>query len=254
MIIDSHAHLSHIQSSSLQDLLKRARDAKISSIINICTEPKSLEEGLRLKEENDPKIYLAAATTPHDVAKQGLKDFPIFEDAAKKSQLIAIGETGLDYYYMHSPKEVQKAFLKRYLELAYQCQLPVIIHCRDAFDDFFAIIKQFPTVQGVLHCFTGTMQEAKTLIDLGWYLSFSGIVTFKKSQALREVAKIVPLNQMLVETDSPYLAPQEKRGQENEPAFIIHTAKTLASLKEIPYEDFCQISSQNSQKLFKLSN
>lgn len=251
MIIDSHAHLSFLKGDKISNVLLRAKEAQISSIIDICTDERSLEEGLALRKEH-PWIYLAAATTPHDVDKQGNRDFSKIEEAAKKGALIAVGETGLDYHYMHSKKQTQIEFFRRYIQLAIECQLPIIIHCRDAFDDFFSIIEEFKNLRGVLHCFTGNMDEAKKLIDLGWYISFSGIVTFKKSQELRNIAKTIPIDQMLVETDSPYLAPQEKRGKENEPSFISYTAKCLSEIKEISFEDFCKVTSKNTKNLFHI--
>ncbi len=257
MFIDSHAHLT---SSSVyehvEDLLTRAQQVGVQAIVNICTNPLSLERGLELSQRY-PWIYQAAATTPHDVEKEGEEVFEILASAARQGQLKAVGETGLDYYYEHSNRQIQKDFLRRYLQLALECQLPVVIHCREAFADFFEIIDADYCVQGrhapgVLHCFTGTLAEAEEVLKRGWMLSLSGIVTFKKSQELQQVAREIPLEQLLIETDTPYLAPQSHRGKPNEPAFLIETAAFIAHLKQISVEELAQATAQNAKRLFCL--
>jgi TatD DNase family protein len=255
--IDSHAHLT---SSTIYDqvdgMIEKARLAGVSRIINICTDPITLERGLILKQKY-PCVYNTAATTPHDVEKEGELVFPLIEKHAHNGDLVAIGETGLDYYYEHSSPELQKEFLKRYLHLALDCRLPVIIHCREAFADFFRIIDSDYTISGkhapgVLHCFTGTVEEADEVIKRGWYLSLSGIVTFKKSEQLREVAKRVPLEQLFIETDSPYLAPQSMRGKINEPSFIVETAKCIAQIKGVSIEELAKATRFNAERFFRL--
>jgi TatD DNase family protein len=257
MLIDSHAHLT---SSSLFDevhaIVERARLADIKAIVNICTDPLSLERGLELAQTY-PWIYLAAATTPHDVEKEGETAFEIIASAARAKRLHAVGETGLDYFYEHSPRELQQTFLRRYFQLALECKLPVVIHCREAFSDFFEILDADYTIHGkpapgVLHCFTGTMAEAEEVIKRDWMLSLSGIVTFKKSVELQQVAKAVPLEQLLIETDAPYLAPQKHRGKQNEPAFLVETAQFIADLKGISLEEVALQTANNAQRLFGL--
>ena len=165
--------------------------------------------------------------------------------------LCAIGETGLDYYYEHSNRCLQQEFLIRYLRLATECQLPVIFHCRDAFADLFAIAdREKLGSRAILHCFTGTAQEAKEVVKRGWMISFSGIVTFRKSEALRETAKSIPLEHLLIETDTPYLAPQSHRGQMNEPSFVVETAACLAALQGISLEALSEVLKNNVQRLF----
>ncbi len=198
MFIDSHAHLtSDSLFVKIDEILKRAQKHNVSKIVNICTDLKTLERGITLSQEQ-PWVYNAGSTTPHDVTKEGELYFSHFRDAAKKGLLVAVGETGLDYFYEHSPKELQKEFFIRYIELAIEFKLPLIIHCRDAFDDFFDIIdKHYPRKHaGVLHCFTGTLEDAEKLVERKWFISFSGIITFKKSEELRQVAKWVPLENM----------------------------------------------------------
>jgi TatD DNase family protein len=253
--IDSHAHLTgDAVFEQIDDVLQRAQAAGVTDIINICTDATSLQRGLDLV---CPWVHHAAATTPHDVEKWGKRDFGFIAQCARSGLLKAVGETGLDYYYEHSARELQKHFLRQYLHLALECSLPVVIHCREAFADFFEILDAEYTVNGklapgVLHCFTGTMQEAEEVLKRGWMLSLSGIVTFKKSIGLQDVAKHVPLDQLLIETDTPYLAPQSHRGKPNEPAYVIETAHFIAALKGIAPAEIARITADNARTLFKI--
>lgn len=257
--IDSHAHLtSDAVFENVDALLERAKHKGITEIINICTDASTLEKGIALALKY-PWVHTVAATTPHDVTTEGELLFPLMEKHARNGDLVAVGETGLDYFYEHSPKELQQHFLKRYLNLALECHLPVVIHCREAFDDFFKILDATYTINGkhapgVLHCFTGTIQEAEEVLKRDWFLSLSGIVTFKKSTVLREVAKLVPLDQLLIETDTPYLAPQSHRGKINEPSYLPETAAVIAEVKGISVEEVALASSANTRKLFKLKH
>lgn len=256
--IDSHAHLtSPAVFDHVDVLLDRAKQAGVCKIVNICTNAETLEKGVAL-HQRVPWVFNTAATTPHDVDQEGDLVFPLVEAAAHAGNLVAIGETGLDYYYTHSKPETQKKFLIQYLHLALQCKLPVVIHCREAFADFFEILDAEYTqggahAPGVLHCFTGTIEEAKQVIERGWYLSLSGIVTFKKSVELHEVAKRVPLDQLLIETDTPYLAPQSHRGKSNEPSYIIETAAHIAALKGISSSEVAATTLSNAERLFALN-
>ncbi len=254
---DSHAHLSsEALYQNVAQILKRAQEKNVTAIMNICTDELSLTRGLELSTLY-PWIYQAGATTPHDVEKEGEQMFAKFASCARAGKLQAIGETGLDYYYSHSDRSIQQVFLRRYLKLALECHLPVIIHCRDAFADFFKIIDQedpHRSLKGVLHCFTGTAEEAEELVQRGWMISLSGIVTFKKALSLQEIAKQIPLKQLLIETDSPYLAPQKERGKINEPSFVVQTAAFLADLKNISLEQLAKQTSTNAYYLFKIKN
>lgn len=250
-MIDSHAHLTSPQIlPQIDQIIERAERSGVEKIINICTDQKSLEEGLELKKRH-PGIFNTAATTPHDVEKEGEVFFSIVEKNVK--ELVAIGETGLDYFYEHSPQQLQREFLSRYFDLAKRVSLPVVFHCRDAFEDLFSMADEmYRDRPAVLHCFTGTKEEAKGCLDRGWYISFSGIITFKKSESLREVVSYVPLNQMFVETDTPYLAPQSKRGKLNEPAFVMEVAEKIAEIKSISLTEVEKITSENISRFFRL--
>lgn len=259
MLVDSHAHLtSDAVYPEIDQVIKRAKDAGVEAIFNICTDKTTLERGIEAAKKYPGFLFNVGATTPHDVEKEGEAYFPLFEKAAREKQLVAIGETGLDYYYTHSKKEIQQEFLRRYLRLAKKLKLPVVIHCRDAFEDFFQILDEEYQengrhLPGVLHCFTGTLSEAKEVIKRGWMLSLSGIVTFKRSEELREVAKIVPDQQLLIETDTPYLAPQKYRGKQNEPAYLVETAKLISSLKNMDEIELGKLTKHNTLSLFGIS-
>lgn len=248
---DSHAHLTSPEVyGQLPSVLERAQQAHVKGIVNICTDVDTLEKGLALE---CPWVYHTAATTPHDVDKEGEENFPFIAAQARKKRLVAIGETGLDYHYMHSAKETQKKFFLKYLNLALECQLPVVIHCRDAFADFFEIIDQhYQDAPGILHCFTGTFAEAQEVIKRGWFLSLSGIITFKKSEELRKVAQWAPLEQLLIETDTPYLAPQGKRGKMNEPSFLPFVAHAVAEAKGLPLEIIGKATAENARRAFRI--
>jgi TatD DNase family protein len=250
--VDAHAHLTFEVSDELAPMLQRASEAHISSIINICSDLADLTRGLELSQsQKAPKIFTVAGRTPHDAAKVAAPFFEKVAECARQGKLIAIGETGLDYFYLHASKEVQGQVFIRHLELASQTHLPVVIHCRDAFDDLEKAIQEVaPNVAVMLHCFTGTLEEAKRAIDHGWYISLSGIVTFPKSAALQEVAKFVPKEKLLIETDSPYLAPQGFRGKKNEPAFLVQTAKYIASLRGETVENLGAQTAKNVERLF----
>lgn len=256
---DSHAHLtSEMVGDDTEKYIENAMQAGVQRMINICTDKPSLEKGLLIAQKYNC-VFNAAATTPHDVEKEGEELFPLMEECARNGSLVAVGETGLDYYYQHSDREAQKHFLRKYLQLAKACRLPVIIHCREAFADFFSILDQEymedgKHLPGVLHCFTGTKEEAQGVIKRNWYLSLSGIVTFKKSEELREVAKIVPIDQLLIETDTPYLAPQSKRGKPNQPAYLPEIAQVIAQTKQLTLEEVRDHSCKNTEKLFQLRN
>jgi TatD DNase family protein len=251
MFTDSHAHLTVASVvDRVEEILQRAQQKKVGAIVNICIDPASFEKGLHLAQRH-PWVFNAAATTPHDVEKEGELFFPIVAEAARKKQLIAIGETGLDYHYEHSPAALQRQYLVQYFALAVETGLPVIFHCRDAYQDLFSIAdREYKGRPAVLHCFTGTLQEAKGCLERGWYVSISGIVTFKRSELLREVAAYVPLDRLLIETDTPYLAPESKRGKSNEPGYIDETAQTIARVRGISVEEVAAATTQNADRFF----
>lgn len=251
-LTDSHAHLfSSPIGERVEAVLEHAQAAGVKTIVNICIDPESLQKSMGIRSTY-PWVHHTAAVHPHD-AKEGEAFFLLVQEQARKKQLVAIGETGLDYHYDHSPREIQKHFLKLHFELALECKLPVVIHCREAFEDLFSMIdRHYLQAPGVIHCFTGTLQEAEAALKRGFYLSFSGIITFKKSIELREIVRAVPLDKLLIETDAPFLAPQNHRGKPNEPAFLVETASAIASLKGLSLEQLAQVTTKNASALFQL--
>lgn len=252
-LIDAHAHLTHTESETLHDELKRAELAGIKAVINVCMDAEDLNRGLALaKASTFPKVYLAASCTPHDASRDDDAFFALCKKTAEEKQLVAIGETGLDYYYEHSAKKRQKEIFSRYIALANEVNLPIIIHCRDAFDDVEDMLVAECKTRVMMHCFTGTVEEAKRAINRGWYISLSGIVTFNKSISLQEVASIIPAELLLIETDSPYLAPQGFRGKKNEPAYIKITAEFMANLRGVSVDALAHQTAENTKTLFNL--
>lgn len=255
--IDSHAHLTgETLFPVFPALVENAAKAGVQRIVNICTDRDSLARALEVMEQY-PSVVHAAAIPPHDVVEEGPAGFPAVKNAAEKGLLIAIGETGLDYFHSEHTKETQKKFLVDHLQLANAVDLPIVIHCRCAFADFFEILDSECRIgnkwrTGVLHCFTGTMAEAEEVIKRGWYVSISGIATFKKSEELREIVKQIPMEHLVIETDAPWLAPQLYRGQTNEPAYVVEVAKTIAQVKGLSLEEVAQITFKNTQNLFRL--
>lgn len=236
MLIDSHAHLtSEEMFPHLSLILARAKEANVEKILNISTDPLTFQRGQELRGIY-PEVLQAAAIPPHDVESYGEKEFEDIRRAALSGTLEVIGETGLDYFHHLHTKETQKKWFIRYLELAQEAKLPVAIHCREAFQDLFEVMDAHYKGAAILHCFTGTLDEALQVVKRGWCLSFSGIITFPKSEPLRQVVKEIPLEHLLIETDAPYLAPVPFRGKVNEPAYVVKVAEMIADIKRVPFE------------------
>lgn len=253
VFIDSHAHLTDISVlESTGQLLDRAFKAHVKAIINVCVDNPTLIKGLELATKY-PQVFNAAARTPHDMGQEDEAFFSFLKQQAIAKTIVAIGETGLDYYYQHAPIDKQKKGLIRHGYLAKEYNLPLIFHCRDAFQDLFALMDQYlPDYPAMVHCFTGNLEELIECLKRGWYISVSGIITFRKSSYLREVISKTPLDRLLLETDTPYLAPQSKRGKVNEPSYIEETAQVLADLKKISLEELSKITTNNSIQFFSL--
>jgi TatD DNase family protein len=255
--IDSHAHLTSEEfEGDIDAVLARANEKGIKSVINICIGLKEIERGLELSKKY-PNLFLAAAVHPHDAIEENNSLFEKVAHFAKKGDLVAIGETGLDYFYKHATSEKQKEFLIDHCHLALDCNLPLIIHCREAFADFFEVVdSQYQSdsrrIPGVLHCFTGTDAEAEQVLERGWFISISGIITFKKSAELQEVVKRIPIDRLLIETDAPFLAPQNYRGKRNEPSFVPEVAIKIAELKGLTVEEVAYATTANCEKFFRL--
>lgn len=254
MLIDSHAHV-HFKDfeGKIEDVLSRARDAGVGLIVNVGTNLASSREVVALAEKH-PEIFAVVGVHPHDVAKMAENDFSELKKLARHPRVVAVGEVGLDYYYEHSPREVQQERLADFVRLAREASKPLVIHCRDAFEDCFRIFDETKAweVGGVFHCFTGDAKTAAFIASKGFYVSFSGIVTFKKSVALQEAAATAPVEKILVETDCPFLAPEPHRGKRNEPAYVRLVAQKIAALRSLTVEDIEAITTRNTKTVFRL--
>jgi TatD DNase family protein len=235
-------------------MIERARAAGLVYLLTIGggSGPDQLASGLPIAAHHD-WIYTSVGIHPHEAARAEKRHFELLEREASNPKVIAIGEIGLDYYYDHSPREIQKQVLVRQLEIARDVKLPIVIHCRDAWPDLAEIVQSHwrsSGLGGILHCFGGTREDAARFLDWGFMVSFAGNVTFKKAEQLRESARIVPLDRLLTETDSPYLAPVPHRGQRNEPARVVEVTRALASLRDISEEEMGARAVENFIRFF----
>ena len=265
LFMDTHAHLDDKRfSDDLDAVMARAVDAGLKSIITVGCWKKQDGFGPVLDVlKKYASLWLALGVHPHE-AKDAVESGPWDEmkrlatekGADGKGRVVAIGETGLDYHYDHSPRQAQKEVFARQIQLARELSLPLIVHSREADIDTMEILKAEGAADagGVFHCFSGTKEVAKQALDMGFYLSFTGVVTFPKADGLREVVKYVPIEKMLIETDCPYLAPSPHRGKRNEPAFVVETAKEIAKIKGLSLEDVGRITTLNAEELFGLRN
>jgi TatD DNase family protein len=252
MLIDSHAHLDDPRfDDDREGVVQRAWDAGVRKILTIGngSGPDQMGCGVPIAESHD-WIYTSAGIHPHDASKVEERHYALIEQLAGHPRVLAIGETGLDYYYDNSPREIQREVFRRQLALAKKLDLPVIIHTRDADDDTIALLKLETPSRGVIHCFTSGDRLADFVLDIGFYISFSGIVTFPKAEPLAKVARRIPVDHMLVETDCPYLAPVPHRGKRNEPSFVTDTARFIAELRGIAADEVAMQTSANFERLF----
>jgi TatD DNase family protein len=253
MLVDSHCHLDFPEfAPELDAVVQRAREADVQVCVTIGTTLARFANVLAVAEQFD-NIYCSVGIHPHEAKSEPIEDAALLIERAKNPKVAGIGETGLDYYYAHSPRKMQIANFRAHIAAARELKLPLIVHTRDAEDDTIAILKEEMdqgAFTGLIHCFTGTQRLADAALTLGFCISVSGIATFKKSESLREVLKTVPLDRLLVETDAPFLAPQPFRGKRNEPAFVKHTATMLAELKGVSFPDLAAATTDNFFRLF----
>jgi TatD DNase family protein len=263
MFVDSHAHLDGERFDADRDqVIARAHEAGVRTIVAIGTGdgPGTLDCAVRSAEQYD-SLYATVGIHPHEARLARDADFQQLEGLASSPKVIAWGEIGLDYFYDHSPREVQQRVFIRQMEMARAAKLPIVIHCRpadqseNAWDDFFQLMGQHwksSGLGGVLHCFTGTWAQAQRALDCNFMVSFAGNVTFPKAEQIREAARQVPLDRLLIETDCPFLAPVPHRGKRNEPAFVVETARRLAELRGLETEEVGRQTSANFYKFFNL--
>ncbi|MDA9634993.1 TatD family hydrolase [Candidatus Pelagibacter sp.] len=254
-MIDSHCHLDHEPLlENLSDVIKRSKEVGISKLLTICTTVESFD---RIKNiiKLDPMIYGTFGIHPHETGESLLIDKNyIINQINQNERIIGIGETGLDFFYNHSNKERQIDSFKTHIEASIELNIPIIIHSRSADDETYEILKSYKSekLKILMHCFTGSLKFANQLLELNAFFSASGIITFKNSLDLQETFKNIPLDKLLVETDSPFLAPIPMRGKKNEPSFIRYTLEKLSMLKEKTNEEMSNLTTKNFNKLFDL--
>lgn len=254
MLIDSHAHLDDQKFDRDRDIIiKNLKNNGIELVINIGADLQTSIASVSLAEKYE-NIYAAVGVHPHSASEVDDSTIEILKSFANRKKVVAIGEIGLDYYYDNSPRDLQRKWFKEQVNLAKQVDLPVVIHTREAAQETFDILKeaQDGSLRGVLHCYSGSVEMATEYIKLGFYISFAGPVTFKNARSIREVAKSVPLDRLLVETDCPYLTPEPNRGKRNEPIFVKYTAGTIADIRGITYEELAKVTNRNTRELFKI--
>ena len=253
-LIDSHCHLDSPEFDADRDqVVARALEAGVKHMVAIGTGsgPPDLEAGTRLADRY-PQFYATVGIHPHDAAKASKSDIDRLAELLAHPKVVALGEIGLDYHYEFSPRETQTSVFIQQMEIAAAAKKPIVIHTREAWDDTAALLEQHwkpHGIGGIMHCFSGGPADARRTLDLGFYLSFGGIVTFPKAIDVQAAAKDAPADRILVETDSPYLAPVPKRGKRNEPALVVHTARKLADLRGQSLEEVSHLTSENLRRL-----
>jgi TatD DNase family protein len=263
MFVDSHCHLDGPRfDSDREQVIARAREAGLVNLLAVGTGdgPGTLDCAVKIAERHE-MVYATVGIHPHEAQLAKDSDFARLQQLASRPKVIAWGEIGLDYYYDHSPRDIQKNVFIRQMEQARAAKLPIVIHCRpsdnsdNAWEDCLALIEEHwksSCIGGVLHCFTGAWPHAKRALDMDFMISFAGNVTFPKAQQIRESAAQVPLDRMLIETDSPYLAPMPFRGKRNEPAYVKETARCIGELRGLPGEQIGEETSRNFYRFFSV--
>ncbi len=250
-MIDSHCHLADTQfDADLPQVIERAQEAGVTDFLCIAD---TIIEGEKCQHiaQKYEHIYCTIGVHPHEASDfDALRDIPIIRALAAHEKCKAIGEIGLDYHYMNSPKDVQQRAFEAQLQLAKELNLPAIVHCREAVEDVWTIVQHVDPAKVVIHCCTEKWEDVERFIERGYFLSFTGIATYPKSAEIRDTIAHCPMNQLMIETDSPYLAPIPYRGKRNEPAFVTEIAKCIAEIKGLPVEEIDLITTENARRFF----
>ena len=253
MFVDSHCHLDyHERDGDLDEVVARAGRAGVGTLVTICTKMSNFETVRKIAERYD-NVWCSLGIHPHEAGNEAVPTVEELVALAEHSKVVGIGETGLDYFYERSPREAQQACLRVHIDAARETGLPLIVHARDADDDMIEILEEgyrngpYP---GLIHCFTSGPELAEKALEIGFSISFSGIVTFKNTEELRNVAKSVPMDRILIETDAPYLAPVPNRGKRNEPAYVVHVAEILAQVRDMDAGTIAETTTDNFHRLF----
>lgn len=255
-LFDTHCHLDDPRfAGEVPSIVERARASHVTGMVTVGTSTESSRAAISIASAYPGSVWAAAGIHPHEAdAVHTVETFAPLVELAADPRVVAIGETGLDYYRRHADPANQKRLFSMHLELARRTGKALIIHCRDAYDDLYEQLRaSMPApIRGVMHCYSGPPDMARKFLDLGFYVSFAGPVTFPNAAKLRETVRGLPPDRVVVETDSPYLAPQPLRGQRNEPAYVTHAARQLATLLGVDFDHFCETSTRNARALFAL--
>ena len=250
MLFDTHAHLNdEAFHADREELIASLPQKKITPVMNPGCNLEDSKKGIALAEKYD-FVYCAVGSHPDSADEVNESVIEEYRDLCRHPKVKAIGEIGLDYHYEDIPRELQKKAFIMQMELAKETGLPVIVHERDAHEDGLAIVKSFPTVQGVFHCFSGSAELARQLVDLGWYIGFTGVLTFKNARRAIEAAAAIPLERIVLETDCPYMAPEPYRGRRNDPTYLYRMAEKLGEIRGISAEEAAAITAQNGKRLY----
>lgn len=255
-LFDSHAHLYHERfTEDKNEVLERARENGVQYILNASGDPISCYDSVALAETED-MIYAAVGIHPHEAKVFTEDTVELLRHLARKDKVVAIGEIGLDYYYDHSEREIQRDVFRKQIRIAREVGLPIIVHDRDAHEDTLTILKEenAQDVGGVFHCFSGSVQMAREILKMGFYISMAGPVTFKNSKKAPEVVGVVPEDRLLIETDCPYLSPEPKRGKRNEPGHVKYVAEKIAEIRGETFEQVAGYTTQNAKRLFGIND
>ena len=253
-LIDAHCHLTYEPFADIEAVSKRSIEAGVKGWITIGTDLDDSRKAVALAERFE-NMFATVSIHPHHAKSADAGVIEQLKELANNKKVVAIGETGFDFHYTFSSRQEQRDSFIRHLELSAETNLPVVIHSREAFDETLKVLDEFGRgLKGVVfHCFLGSIEEAKIVLERGWFLSLTGVVTFKNADKTREVAKYVPLDRLMIETDSPYLSPEPMRKQKvNEPALLVHTAKFIAALKMIELDDFAKKITATTREFFNL--
>jgi len=251
-MIDTHAHLDDEKfKDDVEEVVKRAEEAGLSKILTVSSAPGSIARTIALTARF-PMVYGSVGLHPHEAKFFSSEIEAEIREGVKEEKIVAVGEIGLDYHYDFSPRDQQIDVFRTQVRMGKELGFPIIVHDREASEDILRVLtEEMGESGGVIHCFTGEVEGAKKYLDLGMHLSFTGILTFPKAESIREAAKIVPLDRLLLETDSPYLAPVPMRGKRCEPSFVKHTAEVLAKVKGVSVDELENVTTENAERLFR---